>query len=270
MNEELMKRVARLAKRYRTEILRRSHPQPEALCTHWWKAYSFLAGKIFYQGRSDSLSTIIRNMATTILIEHFDTQSPDGLVHATDKDIINARIAFESMKVNGKSYKRKNDIDMLFGVVGRNGELKKQGIIHFLLSLPKGNIVEHSIREVEEGRVAQLYNELDSIHSIGHKIASFYLRDLVDLFYDRLGKCKHIRSKEAQAFLQPVDVWVKKVSEACGVTFDKSDPLHQAKCIVDACREVSRSRRFAISFNQGAWYLGAHSLDIALKELSKI
>ena len=260
----MMVSITRYATQYRDKYLSKLY-DADALRNHWWNGYQFLAFSIYNQGIFEKLNNAIRNMAETAITEHIDIDSSDGVTKATDKQISDARLTFMSTRINGKTYKRKQDVELLFGVVGEDGRVEEQGILHHLRGFPRGNIIEHSITEIEEGRLVELYQSLRAFRGIGHRAAASFLRDLVDIFYDSLEN--HVTSIEAQTYLQPVDVWVRKVSEAVGIKFSSRSPLHQARQIAEACRQVSISKRFPISFNQGAWYFGNNSFRSAIEQL---
>jgi len=269
LNQDLVRNISKLGRRYFKDYLAKKTPRPSSLRKHWWKSYNFLAGVIFYQGRSNSLSTIIKDLAKNSIQDYFDTKSSSGITNASDDDITEARFAFQNSEINGKTYKRLTDVEMLFGVMDKKGIITKKGVIHILRDIPKGNIIDYSIRSIIQGNVSSLYDKFHSVKSIAHKITSMYLRDLVDLFYDEVGKSAEIRTRVGQSYLQPIDVWVRRVSGKAGIIVTGSKPLSQAQTIVDACRQVSRSRRFALRYNQGAWWLGEHSLDLALEYLAE-
>jgi hypothetical protein len=267
MDDQMVVRIAKLATRYHEDFLDKIIPDCEKLRKHWWDAYRFFAHKILYQGRSNKVSVIVRDMAEDALVECVDTGSPDGLAHASIRDIQDAQKAFERMEVNGKSYKKKRDIEMLFGITSKDGKVKKDGVIHFIRELSGANIVNHSISEIEKGWIDQHYKILRTFRGIGHNAASSYLRDVVDLFFDLLRP--HVGNVEQQIYLLPVGVWIDKIAKEVGIKFQKKDSLSKAKQIAEACAEVSLSKRLPINFNQGASWLGANWFKIVMESLGK-
>ena len=268
MDDQMVVRISKLESRYHEDILDKLIPDCEKLRKHWWDAYKFFAHKILYQGRSDKVSAIVRDMAEDALVENFDTKSADGLAHATVKDIHDAKIAFEKMEIDGKSYKRERDVQMLFGIVTEEGQVEKDGVIHFIKELPGANIVNHSISEIENGWIDQHYKILRSFTGIGHNVAASYLRDVVDLYFDMLRP--HVGTVETQVYLLPVGAWVDRIAKEVGIRFNKRDSLSKAKQIAEACAEVSLSKRLPISFNQGASWLGANWFEIVMESLGKM
>jgi hypothetical protein len=65
------------------------------------------------------------------------------------------------------------------------------------------NIVADARNAIADGRVREIYEEVDAIRGIGPKIASFFLRD-VALRFD-------IAPTNERALLQPIDVWVMRI-----------------------------------------------------------
>jgi hypothetical protein len=267
MDDQMVVRIAKLASRYHEEYLDKLIPNPEKLRKHWWDACKFFIHKILYQGRSDKVSAIIRTMAEDALVENIDTISPEGLTHTTVKDIQEARIAFEKTEIDGKSYKRQRDIEMLFGIITREGKIKKDGIIHFIRELPGANIVNHSISEIENGWIDQHYKILRSFTGIGHNVAASYLRDVVDLFFDLLRP--YVGNVEQQVYLLPVGAWIDRIAREVGIRFRKRSSLSKAKQIAEVCADISLSKRLPISFNQGATWLGANWFEIVMESLGK-
>jgi hypothetical protein len=112
--------------------------------------------------------------------------------------------------------------------------------------------LEHSIQQIQNHNIADLSRKLHGITSVGDKIASFLLRDTV-FVYDLEAYLK----AEDYYYLVPIDTWVKKVADKLGIKAN-------AKDIAITCQQNGVS---PIRFNQGAWYLGSHSLTILLDRL---
>lgn len=264
LNISFMKNVMKIGGYYW-----KNPPDRNKLLKDWWEAYCFIADRIFYQGRKDELSTVIKRMAREVLEAKIDTKSKTGLTGLTITELANIKDTFSNSTRNGKKYKRKSDVRMLFGEFGENRVID-QGVLTLIHGLPDSNLVRYIYDEVNKGHIDDVYWELQSIHSIGHKIASFVLRDVVDLYYDKLGKVSSVRRIDGQKLLQPIDTWVEQVAKKAGIQFEKENHvLHKAQRIVESCRFISESRRKAIQFNQGAYLLGKKSIDILVPLLSK-
>ncbi len=93
--------------------------------------------------------------------------------------------------------------------------------------------------------------ELDAVHAIGPKIASFIVRDVI--FLHNLEPA--VARDEAWA-LQPIDVWVARVVAFLfpGERLGLDRPYETAERLAGACWEAGVS---GVLVNQGAWYAGA-------------
>jgi len=120
------------------------------------------------------------------------------------------------------------------------------------------NLTDHSACCLEAGHATALHRELQDIRQIGPKVAAFFLRDLVAV----LRLQSHLTAED-YVVLQPIDTWVEQVAKRLAI--------QPAKCglalsLVGACQECGVD---PIRFNQGAWYVGAHSFDILLERLGQ-
>jgi hypothetical protein len=111
MDNQMMVNITRYAKQYRDKYLSKLY-DADVLRNHWWNSYQFLAFSIYNQGIFEKINNAIRNMAETAISEHLDMESPDGVTKATDKQISDAMLTFMSMRINGKTYKRKQDVEL--------------------------------------------------------------------------------------------------------------------------------------------------------------
>jgi len=139
--------------------------------------------------------------------------------------------------------------------------------LNFIDRLPAHNIVSYSVERIRHGEIDEHYRELqrsqnkNGIIQIGPKIASFYLRDVVSLY--------HLEDKipdEFAIYLQPVDVWIRKLARKTGIVSDRASDQEIQKAIVALCKEYGHS---PLQFNQGAWYVGYSEFDLLLEILIK-
>ena len=119
-----------------------------------------------------------------------------------------------------------------------------------------------AFQRFERGDIRKLYKDLMDITSVGPKIASLYLRDLVDL-YDLESEI----APEDLALLQPVDVWVRKVVWKTGIVSNGASDSEIQKNILEVCQKAGVS---ALRFNQGVWYLGKNAFEIVVANLQII
>jgi hypothetical protein len=73
-------------------------------------------------------------------------------------------------------------------------------------------------------------------------------------------------STEGDRFGTQAHTWVRQVAEAIGIVQPNSKPETARNAILSACLRAGVS---AIRFNQGAWCVGANSLNILLKEFGR-
>jgi len=121
------------------------------------------------------------------------------------------------------------------------------------------NIAAYSAERIEAGATATIYRELDGIRQIGPKIAAVFLRDTVAV----LNLQQHLGAEHFR-LLQPVDTWVRQIAGRLNI---EPGQHGLAAALAQACQEAGVD---PIRFNQGAWYLGAHSFDLLLENLERI
>ncbi len=197
--------------------------------------------------------------------EHLDVTS-ESLSSISMHELENVRNLFSQMSIEGRTYKRKIDIEMLFGSKKKDSS-KKAGLLHFISKLPESNIVKHSLKQIESGKIGSHYNELISLWGIGKTAAAIYLRDLIDLYFDTIGKL--VRTPDVLAYALPIDSCVQKVAKDAGLDLGSSSQLRQAEALAEACRQITISHRLAINFTQGASWLCNSSVDASLEFLKR-
>jgi hypothetical protein len=244
MNEEAIKKVLQFGERFRNDNLPRAWKT--RLEKDWYGGASLLISRAFYQGRRDEVSEMVEKAATPVLDRNFDGKQL-SVLKGFDFDALKGDL----MTVIGKGkVGKERDADMIVD------------IFRFVSRLPGENLARCSVEAIERGDIKKLYKDLMDITSVGPKIASLYLRDLVDL-YDLESKI----APEDLMLLQPVDVWVRKVAQKTGIiNYGASDEEIQ-KSILLVCQKAGVS---ALRFNQGAWYLGKNAFDIVIDNLNNI
>jgi hypothetical protein len=138
--------------------------------------------------------------------------------------------------------------------------------LDFLVRIPEWNIVAYSVAKIRSNQIESHFRELQAaqsssgIRQVGSKIAAVYLRDLVSLFRleDQVG------DNVAEICVQPIDVWVRRLALRLELVNSKASDRKVAEAIVTSCRVAGVS---ALRFNQGAWYIGAHSFDLLVEQL---
>jgi hypothetical protein len=219
------------------------------LLNDWQESLKFLFDHSFYQGRRDDISWEVEKRANETLENYIKENNGDPEVILNRENFSEIRSRLTNVIGKGK-IGRGRDIDMVVS------------ILEFISKIDGKNIINYSISRIQNGKIKDHFNELQTIRSIGPKCSSFYLRDLSCIYSmdAKLGKDNLI-------YLQPIDVWVKRVAlEAEIIKENEKNEFVIRKYIVDACSEAEVS---AIKFNQGAWYLGYNSFNILIDKLKE-
>lgn len=115
------------------------------------------------------------------------------------------------------------------------------------------DIVRYSKVMIEEGRIAELSRELQEIHSVGPKIASMWIRDLVTIY----GLEKILESKqESWSHMFPVDTWVKQFYKFFkGMKGDNDETrINTQELVTDLVDQCISQSLNSMKVNQGIWY----------------
>jgi hypothetical protein len=112
------------------------------------------------------------------------------------------------------------------------------------------NVVQWALSLAQSGDVKRAWNKLVAIRGIGDKIASLYLRDIVDAFEideDIVGN---------KVYLQPIDAWTRRGAKALAEFMSvapKSD-WDLAEVLIEVSERASVRSTYT---NTGLWFLGA-------------
>ncbi len=275
-----MRQLARFSSKYeellawekREELLRL--PSWETLRTDWWTALLFFLNRAFYQGRSDSVSSAFREATNKALAELLPAQM--STVERADR-VLEWHKAQWLCRANwshqDNPVRRALDQKYVIELEGSRrsyatGKARDRemvlDILRFICEHPAGsgrvlNIAAYAAALIEEGETSTIYGELDDIWQVGPKITAFFLRDLVAVL--------NLQSRLTSAdyrFLQPIDTWIERIARRLNI---QAGPEGLAAAIVNKCQQEGVD---PIRFNQGAWYLGAHSFDVVLENLERI
>lgn len=244
-----------LGEKYINDMLKKSCDIFE-IRSNWYSAFKFFLSKIYFQGRRDKLSESFYDNMIICLDEifsgdpnkNFDKLWKNGHIpHTADWNGFDREQSIIWMSfANNVDHKlgKKRDLEMVIDV------------IRYIRSLPKFNIVEHSINEIDNGRIINHRIELQKIWQVGPKTSAFYLRDLAILTDKKI-------STDDLAQLQPIDTWVRQVFNAINSTEHASDK-EIAKWFVQAPKKYNDP----LKLNAGAWYLGKYSFKLLIKLLN--
>jgi hypothetical protein len=147
--------------------------------------------------------------------------------------------------------------------VNKEGDrLMVMSLINFIQSNDEKNILLFLIEQIRAKKIAEAYRNLDGIWSIGSKIASLILRDIVYIY-----ELENYVDRESCYFLQPIDTWVHQLSKRVGLVDKNKIYKLEGKDITEKCFEFKTN---PIQYNQGAWYIGSNSLEILLRNIDQI
>ena len=249
MKKEIVKKIANYGDKF---IERHLIPvfNTELMLQNWWQGLQYFLHYSFFQGRRDTISVKVQKAAMNVLKRYISAKSTSELTQLSRDNF--AELRKELKQVIGKSkIGRGRDIDMVISILDFASKLKEK------------NIVKYSISSIKKDGLKNHFYELQSIVSIGPKITSLYLRDLVCLY-----SLERFISKDDLVFLQPIDTWVRKVAFKTGIIDDsKLSEIEVRQKIVKTCQHLDLS---TTKFNQGAWYVGYYAFDIVLENLDKI
>lgn len=268
----LIKQIAGFYKNYECEFLIKERIRNKNDYLQSPKdALFFILSYSFYQGRKDEMSERFEKSAKKTLEEFFketDTFSSSfGRIH---KKGLKGSEYEEKLKPR---YSKLLEILEANGVNKRGDRLMVASLINFIESNEDKNLVKRIIQKIKSKNTSKAYKELDSIWSIGPKIASLILRDVVYIY-----ELENYLDRGDYYFLQPVDTWVHQVSINENLRLidlekakDKNGKskiyIGEAEDITDKCFELGVN---PIHYNQGAGYIGSNSLQILLKNIDKI
>ena len=265
----LIKQIAGFYKNYEYGILKERIRNKNVYLGSPKDALFFILSYSFYQGRKDEMSERFEKSAKKTLEEFFKETDPFsssfGRIH---KKGLKGSEYEEELKPR---YSKLLEILEANGVNKRGDRLMVASLINFVESNEEKNLVKMIIQKIKSKNTSKAYEELDSIWSIGPKIASLILRDVVYIY-----ELENYLDREDYYFLQPVDTWVHQVSEKLRlIDLEKAKDKNgkstiysgEAKDITDKCFELDVN---PIHYNQGAWYIGSNSLQILLKNIDKI
>lgn len=250
--KSLIKQIARFYKNYEGKFLKERIRNKNDYLEYPKSALFFILSYSFYQGRRDEISLRFEERAKTTLESFLGNNNvlPYSSPRITDKD--NLRTKYKGLYDSLKQNKVNKEGDRLMVI----------SLVNFIQFNNEKNILHFLIEQIKSKKVAEAYRNLDGIWSIGPKIASLILRDVVYIY-----ELENYLDREDYYFLQPIDTWVHNLSKSIGLVDRDKIYRGEAKDITDKCFELEVN---PIHYNQGAWYIGSNSLQILLKNIDKI
>lgn len=259
----LVKQIAKFYKNYEDEFLKERIENKDSYLSTPKDALFFILSYSFYQGRRDELSERFRESAEKALEEFFKETDPfSSSFERIHKKGLKSTEYEKELKQGDSRLLRLLDILEVNKVNKRGDRLMVASLINFIESNKEKNLVKMIIQEIESKNISEAYKKLDSIWSIGSKIASLTLRDVVYIY-----ELEDYLDKESYYYLQPIDTWVHKLSKELRLIDKDKIYRDEARDITNKCFELGIN---PIHYNQGAWYIGSNSLQILLKNIDRI
>jgi len=116
------------------------------------------------------------------------------------------------------------------------------------------NIINWAKDSLADGKIKEVHKKLTEIRGIGDKIASLFLRDIVDV-----GGINEKRFGDNRKYLQPIDRWIERWLEEIAPNWGIDPPPKKywdyAKTIIKIADEVEVEK--ATYLNAGIWMFGA-------------
>jgi len=290
-HQKLMKNIEQLGERYCIEHL--SRWDKSQLKDDWWEALKFFFYHSFMRGRRDKLSNEYCSFTITVLQEYFsiDPKTLDDSYRSFkqtkkfyDKDIIldfkkrqslgrknsikhlefKKEVASKNPIISTLVTPRKipiewdNDVYMKKIFLGNEEDIMMVLDVLKLISQDnnKKNIYNYFKEVIQRVGLRGAWRELKQIRAIADKIAALIIRDI------GLMNAGLITGDYKYAF--PIDTWVKRISRKLG--YDTENPDGVKDTLISKCKEY---RIEPLVFAAGLWFLGFHSLNVALECLDK-
>lgn len=250
--------IAKLHNLYLKDIIGKRIAKKEEVLANSKEALLFIISYCMYQGRNDTLSEKFEKITIDSINNKWNNKllfdEEINVISNSKKEIKESNLEFYN-DLKNRGLNKKNDRIMIIHLLNKIQTLKKYDY----------NIVKYIILCIKDGRLKNIYDELDDIFSFGPKICSLILRDIVIIF-----NLEDNISDEEYYLLQPIDTWVFQISTKLDLIDNKDksiDHIKHSKLICNKCLEYKIN---PIEFNQGVWYLGKHSLDIIFDNIECI
>ncbi|MFX1257016.1 MAG: hypothetical protein ACFFAN_04095, partial [Promethearchaeota archaeon] len=211
--EKIAKYGEEYKKVYLEDKLKENNLTKEILLEDWWESFKFFCGRCFYQGRRDELSRIFEKITIDTLENYLgknDTEREKSVKELIKKGFLEFSLLkkqdksklkdiYNSLRHNPIIQKLENGFSKK-GYKGKvNDRLMVLHLLVFCTHIKDKNLVEYFKAKIEASNIEIAYNELNNIISIGPKIASFLLRDIVLLY-----NLEDEISQEDRVYIQPI------------------------------------------------------------------
>ena len=280
MNKKMMlKQMEHFGDLYRSDFLKLDKPDIlsfnnlERLSNSWWYALLSFFGVSFLQGRRDELSNKFIKCAKEALNLYFfgDEIAKKWKLKVLCKTV--SPEVFLKVKNDCSQTEEMDDFSRMLCEKNVNRERDRKMVLHTLcfvnnLSEYDNNIVSYSKTMISEGKLEDLYRELQKIHSVGPKIASLWIRDLVTIFglEEFLGS-----TAKFWEYMFPVDTWVEQFYRFFKEIKEDSpeNSINIQKLVADMVDQCKQEALNPSKVNQGIWYSSKHPW-IVISECSEL
>jgi hypothetical protein len=234
-----IKEIEKYGRLYIDRFLRQQIVDKETIYNNWYEALKFFFTKSFSRGRRNELSERFMKNTIRTLEEYKLTKN------SYEQKLLDSRLT--SNGVNNR-----HDRQMVLGVID---------LVFNSLDSYENNIVQYTVNQIKEGKIADVFSTLDGIHAIGDKLASLYLRDVILIYQLE----KSLKSNDEFKYCQPIDTWVKQVAFKVGIIKSEEAKIEDIKgAIIKSCLNVESP---PLLFNAGAWMVGANSFELLIERL---
>ena len=168
-----LKRVAEYHKDYSHHNLAERLEKKDIYLRDSKEALFFIFSLCFYQGRRDEISKEFEHRAKSAF-ENYLSQHQH--IFTKESERINDKVALKT-KYSGLETILQNHR------VNKEGDrLMVVSLLNYSQAVAHGNIVKHIVQQISSAQVQKTYQELDTIWSIGPKIAALLLRDIAYIY----------------------------------------------------------------------------------------
>lgn len=232
-----LKSIENYGKMYVADYLDNDRRRLSDIMNNPLDALTFFYGKVFMRGRKDTISVVFMNRTLEVLQKYTS-------IHEIDLANFEDRLVLQ--RVNNRHDRRMVMESIRFIC----DNLKDYGY----------NIFNWLVDVIRTNHSAEGFHALTGIHAIGDKLASFYLRDVA-----LMSDLEPTIQPESYKYFQPIDTWVKQVTDVIGITesTDRKLPVIKDK-IIACCLEAKVS---PLLFNAGAWMVGANAFRLIIELL---
>lgn len=249
---------------YRRDYLKLDKPDVlsfnnlERLSNSWWYALLSFFSVSFLQGRRDELSNKFIERAKEALDSYFS----DGEIKKENKlkllcDTVSPKV-FLRVKNDCNQKEALDGFSRMLCEKGVNRERDRKMVLHTLcfvnnLTEHDKNIVSYSKKMILQGKLDDLNNELQKIYSVGPKIASLWIRDLVTIYNFE----EFLSSKsEFWKYMFPVDTWVQQFYKFFREINEDvpGNAINVQKLVEDMVEQCKKDALNPLKVNQGIWY----------------